>query len=275
MGITGQFGFGPAGHHGPEQPGDEHGVVHQGAGVADPQLQRGHVLGRPDVEVGHLGVADDAGVDQVVEQAPVLRHGLQPAEAARGGPALPDHGPHAGIAGVAAPPERRAGGQGQQGRQGLPHPAGQPHGEVPVAHPHVHLIPADQLFVHQQPVLLVHPAEPSLHGQLEVEVGGLRGHAGGDHLQPELRGHGPQISPQADDLAPKTLERRGRGGVHLHRAPLQLGPKALFRQPSEEPGGARSQRAGPRFEELQLLLHSEGAYDCHPVGPYAPNVSGR
>ena len=48
------------------------GVVDDRAGVADPQLEGGRVRGRPDVEVGHLRVGDDAGVDQVGDQLVVL-----------------------------------------------------------------------------------------------------------------------------------------------------------------------------------------------------------
>ena len=49
---------------------------------------------------------------------------------------------------------RRVGRAGRPGRASL--------------HPDVHLEPADQLLVDQQPVFLLHAAEPTLHGQLEV-----------------------------------------------------------------------------------------------------------
>ena len=267
--------LGTLGHRGPEEPGDEHGVVDQRTGVAGAQLEGGDVGGGPDVEVRHFGVADHAGPHQVGDHALVLRHRLQAVEAARGGPALPDHGAHAGVTGVAAPPERGAGRQRQQDGQSLPQTVGHPDRQVAVADPDVHLVPADQLLVDQQPVLLVHPAETPPHGELEVLVGGLRGHADGRHGQPEVGGDRPELRPEVDDLVVQLLQGRRRGRVHLHRAALELGAEALAGQPPEKARRVRRQRPRRRIEELQLLLGPQRAGDRHDPGPYDPNVSGR
>ena len=63
-GLSGRIGLRGSRHCGTEEPGNEHGLVNQRTGVAHPELQRRHVVGRADVEVGHFGVADNPGGDE-------------------------------------------------------------------------------------------------------------------------------------------------------------------------------------------------------------------
>ena len=166
-------------HGGPEQARDQHGVVDDRAGVAGAQLQGRGVRGRSYVEVGHLGVRDDPGVDQVGEHLVVGARRPQPAGRAGARPALPDDRADAGVSGVLLVPERRAGRQGEQDGQVAGDPLHDLHREVPVAHPDVDLQAADQLLVDQHPVLLLHPSVAAGGGQLEVGEGRARRRAGG------------------------------------------------------------------------------------------------
>ena len=153
---------------GPEQAGDQDRVVDDGAGVADPQLEGRGVGGGAHVEVGHLGVGDHPGVDQVRNQLLVLLGGAHQPGRPGTGPALPDDRADRGIAGVLLVPVGRAGRQRQQDGEVAGDPLHDLHGEVPVAHPDVDLQTADQLLVDQQPVLLLHPPVAAGGGQLEV-----------------------------------------------------------------------------------------------------------
>ena len=158
-------------HHAAEDAGDEDDVVDQRAGVADAQLEGRGMRGGPDVEVDHLGVADDAGPDEVGHELVVLGRGGERAGRARRGPPLPDDGADAGVAGVEPVPVGRAGRERQQHGQVGSDPLDDLHGEVAVGDPDVDLRAADQLLVHQQPVLLLHLAVAPGAGQLEVGVG--------------------------------------------------------------------------------------------------------
>ena len=147
-------------HERAEQAGDQHDEVDLGAGVADPQLDGGHVGARPDVEVDHPGIADRPGRDQLLDHRVVLGAGLDHRGRARRRPAGPDQVAVAGVAGVAAAPVRRAGGDREQRGQVGGDAADDLHGLVAVRDVDVHLRAADLLLVDQHLVLVLHVGEP-------------------------------------------------------------------------------------------------------------------
>jgi hypothetical protein len=220
--------------------------------------------GRPDVEIGHLGVRDDVAGDQRPKEIVVLAVGAHTWRATGRGPALPDHRPHAGVAGVLPLEERRAGRQRQQDRQGGLDPGDETHRHVGIVDGGVHLEAADQVLVDEQAVVLLHAAVAT--AGRELEVGDARQGCGA------RRGHGETLmlggadggTAEGDDLAAQVMEGPAHLGVGLDGAPLQLGGEALVGEPAEQLRGPERQLQGVGVDDLQFLLDAECAGRRHP-----------
>jgi hypothetical protein len=172
-------------HQGAEEAGQQHHGVRVRTGVGDPQFDRGHVRGRPHVEIDHLRVGDGAGGDQVRHQRVVLRGGVHHAAVTGGRPAQPDQRAHAGVPAVLAHPVRRAGGEPEQHGQRRGDPLGDGDRLVPVGDADVHLGAADELLAGEHLILVEHPAVPRGRGDRQrVEVD-QRHRARGDQPEPE------------------------------------------------------------------------------------------
>ena len=158
-----------------------------------------------------------------------------------------------------------------------PRPAGHAGPRVAVLDADVHLEPADQLLVDQQPVFLAacgcnRPRTVSSKSS-SVAPGAI---PTAPTLETETLGHVAQLSAEPDHLVVQVRKRGGGRAVDLHRAALQLGTEALAE------GRRRSSRAAlapaPRFAGWK-----SGAPPPRPdvpptdmtPGPYDPNVSGR
>ena len=206
------------------------------------------------VEVRHVGVRDDPGVDQALEQSLVLLVRLHLRGSTGGGPALPDHRPHAGIAGVLALEEGRAGRQRQQDGQGVLDPRDQSHGEVGVVHAHVHLESADEVLIDQQPVVLLHPPVPPERGELEIGGTGQGSGSGCGDGQPLSLGGVDDPFPEPEQLETHVVERRHDLGIGLDGAPLQLGRVALGGELAEQLRRPEGQFQGLGIDDLELLF---------------------
>jgi hypothetical protein len=251
-------------HETAEQSGDQDGVVDDRARVADPQLQGGRVGRRPDVEVGHLAVCDHTAVDQVVEQVVVLLGRLDPAGRAGAGPALPDDRPDARVAGVLSVPERGAGRQGQQDREVPSHPLHDLDGQVAVGDADVDLQPADQLLVHQQPVLLLHPAVAPGGGQLEVGEHRARCRPGGSDAETLRRRDLGQSAAEPYQLGPQLAQTGHHVGVGLDSCPLDLRGVVVTRQPGQHLRSASRQAPALEIDQVQLFLGTQRQLCAHP-----------
>src|SRR2546423_1003044 len=120
------------------------------------------VGGAPRVEVDHAGVADHAALDQRGDGPVVLLGGREVGRRPDGRPAGHDDGPVRRVPGVAALEERGTGTHRQQYGQPGADPPGDPHGEIAVVHPDVHLAGAHLLLVDEVAVLRRHPFVPAV-----------------------------------------------------------------------------------------------------------------
>src|SRR2546423_2706128 len=156
-------GVGPRGghHERPRERGQQDGVVDRGARVGYPDLDRRVPRGEPRVEVDHASVADHAALDQRGDGAVVLLGGREVGRRPDGRPAGHDDGPVRRVPGVAALEERGTGTHRQQYGQPGADPPGDPHGEIAVVHPDVHLAGAHLLLVDEVAVLRRHPFVPA------------------------------------------------------------------------------------------------------------------
>ncbi len=140
-----------------EQARYEERIIDERTGVTDTELNGGVVMTRTDVPVAHLGVGDHSCGDECVQQTVVVLSGLDRAEITGRRPPLPDHCPHAGVAGVFASPERRRCRQSEQHRGDRAQALRQPNGEVPVRHSNVDLHPANEVLFDKDLVVVLHP----------------------------------------------------------------------------------------------------------------------
>ena len=260
------------GHHQrPRQGGDQHGVVHRRAGVGDPDLDGGVVRRQPGVEVDHSRVADHTAADQRRDGAVVVGGTGEVGRWADGRPAGHDDRAVRGVAGVLALEERRTGAHRQQGRQPSTDPSGDPHGQVPVVDPHVHLAGAHLLLVDQLAVLGGQPLVAPVRKDAASAGTGCRYRADAGHGQAEAGGGVGQLPPPGQQVAAQVREAGVYPARGLDRGALQLGP-GVGRVAEQDPARGRHEIPGVRVEKVELLLHAQRRPDLADAGRAACRI---
>jgi hypothetical protein len=262
------------GYDGLQQRGHSHGILGARADVGHAEFQRGEGVMGPHIPPDLRAIGDAAGVDQPLHEAVEGRPGGEGLGQAGAGQVLEDDGAVGLQAGVAAGPEGRAGGQGQNVGQGVAHGVHAVDGEVAVLDPHVdvhaedqHALGDDLMILHRLGVALVGGdllAKPVREG-----MGGGRG-----DLQAALGGQivdGRSLSKKRGfQLGHVVADRRAQldhGGVQLRLdAGLELAlldlDGALFRL--HELGDERFQLARLRVDDLVFFFDADGEGGrCH------------
>ncbi len=237
-----------------------------GDAVADPHLHRAQGRGGTDVPADVVEVLDHAGVELVLDEAFVLRPGLELEGQAGRRQLLEHHRPVAGVAGVGAAPQRRGGAQClevrvvvEQRRHDRQHVVATSDPDMDVQPPDQHL-PSPPLGALDQ-LLVAGTGREQLHrplcervraGGVEVDAERLRGtthHPGrgrevGDRLGHALADAGDDLDGVAQELLVQL------GLVDDARSPL------VHRL--EELRGCVGQVAGRAVDERELPLHTHG-----------------
>ena len=248
-------------HQRPEQRGDELHVVQLRARVADAQLQVAEILRRPDVEVRHIAIRDDARRHHPVEDQPVLVGGAGRRARSGGGPAAPDQGAGGGVARVrTVRVERRTGRQRQQHRQIRGQAAGDGDGLVRVVgigHRDGEMRAADQLLPGQHGEVGGHPAVAAGVRDADGRRPRQRHRTGGHDAQAQLTGHGRRGGALLPQLGAQFAQVGVHAGLTFDDAGLQFLDERRARQSAQQFRSPRDEASGGEVHDVELLRHPD------------------